>query len=72
MMGVSLVWSLDDLAQATIDAVSQRRIVMVGADAFGTCTALNLARSGADVTLIKAWHAGHTRFASRKTADHPA
>jgi monomeric sarcosine oxidase len=64
MMGAPLVWSLDSLAQATIEPVSRRRIVVVGAGAFGGWTALNLARSGADVTLIEAWDAGHTRSSS--------
>jgi len=39
-------------------------VVVVGAGAFGGWTALNLARSGADVTLVEAWAAGHPRSSS--------
>ena len=41
-----------------------RRIAVIGAGAFGGWTALELARRGADVTLIDAWGPGHVRASS--------
>jgi glycine/D-amino acid oxidase-like deaminating enzyme len=41
-----------------------RRVVVVGAGAFGGWTALHLLRSGARVTLIDAWGAGNSRASS--------
>jgi glycine/D-amino acid oxidase-like deaminating enzyme len=40
------------------------RIVVVGAGAFGGWTALSLLRRGAQVTLVDAWGAGHSRASS--------
>jgi sarcosine oxidase len=39
-------------------------VVVVGAGAFGGWTALELAKRGANVTLLDAWGAGHTRASS--------
>ena len=64
LMAAPLVWSLDSLAYAADKPVAGRRIVVVGAGAFGGWTALNLARAGADVTLVEAWDPGHTRASS--------
>jgi len=58
------IWPLHALAQPDPGAISRRRIVVVGAGAFGGWAALNLARRGADVTLIEAWDAGHPRASS--------
>lgn len=58
------VWPLSRLVQATSAADARRRIVVVGAGAFGGWAALNLARSGARVTLVEAWAAGHPRASS--------
>lgn len=41
-----------------------QRVVVIGAGAFGGWTALNLAKRGADVTLIDAWGAGNQRASS--------
>jgi len=41
-----------------------RRVVVVGAGAFGGWTALHLRRRGADVTLLDAWGAGNSRASS--------
>jgi monomeric sarcosine oxidase len=43
---------------------SSRRVVVVGAGAFGGWTALTLAERGARVTLIDAWGPGHARASS--------
>jgi len=43
---------------------TQRRILVVGAGAFGGWTALYLRRAGADVTLIDAWGPGNARASS--------
>ncbi len=43
---------------------STRRVVVVGAGAFGGWTALHLLRSGAAVTLIDTWGPGHSRASS--------
>lgn len=40
------------------------RLVVVGAGAFGGWTALSLQRAGAQVTLVDAWGAGHSRSSS--------
>src|SRR6056297_196452 len=64
LMAAPFVWSLDSLAYAADKPVAGRRIVVVGAGAFGGWTALNLARAGADVTLVEAWDPGHTRASS--------
>ncbi|MFN9350546.1 MAG: FAD-dependent oxidoreductase [Gemmatimonadota bacterium] len=40
------------------------RIVVIGAGAFGGWTALSLLRRGAQVTLVDAWGAGHSRASS--------
>src|SRR6266480_1330440 len=45
-------------------ARSREHIVVVGAGAFGGWTALSLLRSGARVTPIDAWGAGHSRASS--------
>ena len=63
-MAAPFVWSLDSLAYAADKPVAGRRIVVVGAGAFGGWTALNLARAGADVTLVEAWDPGHPRASS--------
>lgn len=41
-----------------------RRVVVIGAGAFGGWTALELARRGARVTLVDAWGAGNSRASS--------
>lgn len=41
-----------------------RRVVVIGAGAFGGWTALALQRRGAHVTLVDAWGAGHSRASS--------
>ena len=40
------------------------RVIVVGAGAFGGWTALALQRRGAEVTLVDAWGAGHSRSSS--------
>ena len=40
------------------------RLIVVGAGAFGGWTALSLQRAGAQVTLVDAWGAGHSRSSS--------
>lgn len=40
------------------------RIAVVGAGAFGSWTALQLRRAGAEVVLLEAWAPGHTRSSS--------
>lgn len=54
------------LAAAALSAKSssKRRILVVGAGAFGGWTALHLQRSGANVTLIDAWGPGNSRASS--------
>ncbi len=64
LMVAPWVWPLESLALATAKASSRRRIVVVGAGAFGGWTALHLARAGADVTLVEAWDPGHPRASS--------
>lgn len=64
MMASPLVWSLEGLAQATENPVAGRRVVVIGAGAFGGWTALNLIRSGAEVKLVEAWDPGHPRASS--------
>ncbi len=64
LMAAPWVWSLSHLAQAASSPGAKRRIIVVGAGAFGGWVALNLARSGAEVTLIEAWAAGHPRSSS--------
>jgi glycine/D-amino acid oxidase-like deaminating enzyme len=44
--------------------VAPLRVVVVGAGAFGGWTALALQRRGAQVTLVDAWGAGHSRSSS--------
>src|SRR5215217_1917272 len=44
--------------------MTERRIVVIGAGAFGGWTALALRRRGARVTLIDAWGPGNTRSSS--------
>ncbi len=64
LMAVPWVWSLDALASSGPSPGARRKVVVIGAGAFGGWTALNLARSGAEVTLIEAWAAGHPRSSS--------
>jgi len=64
LMAAPWVWSLSHLAQAADAPGAKRRIIVVGAGAFGGWAALNLARSGARVTLMEAWAAGHPRASS--------
>ena len=61
------------LAQAITPAPARRpvrrggvgpRLIVVGAGAFGGWTALALKRAGAQVTLLDAWGAGHSRASS--------
>lgn len=47
-----------------LDASDARRIVVVGAGAFGGWTARHLLRRGARVTLVDAWGPGHSRSSS--------
>lgn len=63
-MAAPWVWPLNSLAGAVTTPDARRRVIVVGAGAFGGWTALNLARSGADVTLVEAWAAGHPRSSS--------
>ncbi|MFU8877489.1 MAG: FAD-dependent oxidoreductase [Wenzhouxiangellaceae bacterium] len=62
LMAAPMVWPLSGLMAA--GAAARRRVVVIGAGAFGGWAALNLARSGAEVTLIEAWAAGHPRSSS--------
>ena len=64
LMAAPWVWSLNHLAHAVTSPAARRRVVVVGSGAFGGWAALNLARGGADVTLIEAWAAGHPRSSS--------
>lgn len=64
VMAAPLVGPLAGLTSATAAAETRRRIVVVGAGAFGGWTALHLARAGADVTLVEAWDPGHPRSSS--------
>ena len=64
LMAAPWVWPLSSLAESTATTVARRKIIVVGAGAFGGWAALNLARSGADVTLVEAWAAGHPRSSS--------
>lgn len=41
-----------------------RRVIVVGAGAFGGWTALHLRRAGAKVTLVDAWGPGNARASS--------
>lgn len=45
-------------------AAKRPRVVVIGAGAFGGWTALSLQRRGAQVTLVDAWGAGHSRASS--------
>lgn len=51
-------------ARAASSRRDRPRIVVIGAGAFGGWTALALVRRGADVTLVDAWGAGHSRSSS--------
>ena len=51
-------------AQLTSTTVTPLRVVVVGAGAFGGWMALALQRRGAQVTLVDAWGAGHSRSSS--------
>ncbi len=64
LMAVPWVWSLEALADSDGSPQVGRKVVVIGAGAFGGWTALNLLRSGADVTLVEAWAAGHPRSSS--------
>ena len=64
LMAAPWVWSLNHLAHAVTSPAAGRRVVVVGSGAFGGWAALNLARGGADVTLVEAWAAGHPRSSS--------
>lgn len=64
LMAIPWVWPLNSLAQSVESLGTKRRIVVVGAGAFGGWTALQLARAGADVTLVEAWDPGHPRSSS--------
>jgi glycine/D-amino acid oxidase-like deaminating enzyme len=52
------------LAGTAVRASQKRRIVVVGAGAFGGWTALSLLRRGAQVTLLDAWGPGNSRASS--------
>jgi glycine/D-amino acid oxidase-like deaminating enzyme len=51
-------------ARSLLAETSKRRVVVVGAGAFGGWTALHLQRRGAQVTLIDAWGPGNARSSS--------
>jgi glycine/D-amino acid oxidase-like deaminating enzyme len=51
-------------AALTSTTVTPLRVLVVGAGAFGGWTALALQRRGAQVTLVDAWGAGHSRSSS--------
>ncbi len=55
---------LAELGAGAVLGDSAPHVTVVGAGAFGGWTALNLLRSGARVTLIDAWGAGHSRSSS--------
>lgn len=57
-----IAWSLARNLPAS--ELAGRRIVVVGAGAFGGWTALALQRAGAQVTLVESWAAGHPRSSS--------
>src|SRR5687767_2893900 len=52
------------LIPALASSSSRRRVVVIGAGAFGGWTALHLLRNGANVVLVDAWGAGNARASS--------
>jgi len=63
-LAAPLIWPLTNLKAAQDETLRKRRIVVVGAGAFGGWTAWQLIRAGAEVTLIDAWGPGHSRSSS--------
>ncbi|MDT8449084.1 MAG: FAD-dependent oxidoreductase [Wenzhouxiangellaceae bacterium] len=63
LVAAPLAWPFAPPGAAKV-TTGRRRVVVVGAGAFGGWTALALARSGADVTLVEAHAAGHPRSSS--------
>ncbi len=64
-IGSLLASSISALVGRQVSAqVSKPHIAVIGAGAFGGWTALNLLRSGAEVTLLDAWGPGHSRSSS--------
>lgn len=59
LLAAPLVWPLTGLRAAESRPENGRRVVVVGAGAFGGWTALRLAQSGAHVTLIERFSPGH-------------
>lgn len=59
LLAAPLVWPLAGLRAAESNPENGRRVVVVGAGAFGGWTALRLAQSGAQVTLVERWSPGH-------------
>ncbi|NEZ04300.1 FAD-dependent oxidoreductase [Wenzhouxiangella sp. XN201] len=59
LLAAPLVWPLAGLQAAESRPDNGRRVVVVGAGAFGGWTALRLAQSGAQVTLIERFSPGH-------------
>ncbi len=64
LLAAPAVWPLDGLQAALNAPASRRRVVVVGAGAFGGWTALKLAEAGVRVTLVESWAAGHPRSSS--------
>jgi glycine/D-amino acid oxidase-like deaminating enzyme len=64
MSGVAAAPFASQLDGLNLFAGTPPRVVVVGAGAFGGWTALHLRRMGAQVTLVDAWGAGHTRSSS--------
>jgi len=64
LLAAPLVWPLAGLRAAESQTDTGRRVVVVGAGAFGGWTALRLAQSGARVTLIESWAPGHPMASS--------
>jgi len=59
LMAAPLIWPLTGLRAAESRPDEGRRVVVVGAGAFGGWTALRLAQSGAQVTLVERFSPGH-------------
>lgn len=64
LMAAPLVWPLSGLLAARSAPETGRRVVVVGAGAFGGWTAMRLAQSGAQVTLVERWTPGHALSSS--------
>lgn len=59
LLAAPMVWPLAGLQASESRPEKGRRVVVIGAGAFGGWAALRLAQSGAQVTLIERWSPGH-------------